>query len=174
MRTINCYVPLKLKLSGQLSEDDWAALEEALVAQYTRALRRSLEEMARSRHTGPADLMQEIFDPVRDTSEGYLIPSFDNGQPTPVPTDVPAMESGGPAPPTIERIVQMIRERFPDTNGLPSSDGTHYGVYVTLQGTSAPELFYLDAKGQIKQIRYFRKVDDEERPIVLDAGSYTL
>jgi hypothetical protein len=38
--SIECYVPLRLQLSGELSADDWSALEDALMAHYARALRR--------------------------------------------------------------------------------------------------------------------------------------
>jgi len=48
MQTINCYIPLKMRLGGELSEDDWAAFEDALVATYKRVIERSLSELSRS------------------------------------------------------------------------------------------------------------------------------
>ena len=49
METINVYIPLKLRLRGELSEDNWTELEKVLFAQYTRAIERSLAELAKSR-----------------------------------------------------------------------------------------------------------------------------
>jgi hypothetical protein len=49
MQTINIHIPLKLRLRGELSEANWADLEKALLAQYTRAIERSLAELAKSR-----------------------------------------------------------------------------------------------------------------------------
>lgn len=48
MATINCYIPLKLRLQGELSENEWVNLEEKLVALYVRAIERSLRELAKS------------------------------------------------------------------------------------------------------------------------------
>jgi hypothetical protein len=49
MQTINVYIPLKLRLRGELREDNWTELEKVLFAQYTRAIERSLAELAKSR-----------------------------------------------------------------------------------------------------------------------------
>ena len=47
LKTLNCHIPLKLHIRGELSEDDWALLEEALVARYTHALRKGVQELTR-------------------------------------------------------------------------------------------------------------------------------
>ncbi len=48
MTTINCYIPLKLRLRGELSEDEWLALEDKLVTLYVRAIKHSLRELEQS------------------------------------------------------------------------------------------------------------------------------
>jgi len=43
MSEIKCYIPLKLRLRGELSEDDWVDLENKLVGLYVSAIQRSLK-----------------------------------------------------------------------------------------------------------------------------------
>src|SRR6266487_280506 len=87
MQTINCYIPLKLRLRGETSEDDWANLEEVLVARYTRTLRRSIAKLTRSQFIEPGMLetMAEPFAPERVRDDGYVITSYDRGELTEVP-----------------------------------------------------------------------------------------
>ncbi|HYU72553.1 MAG TPA: hypothetical protein VEL31_07720, partial [Ktedonobacteraceae bacterium] len=131
MQTINCYIPLKLRMSGELGEDDWVALEEVLVAQYTRALRRSIAELTQSRfiESGMSEEVRESFASERVGSEGYWIPSYEHGQLTQVPTsgsEVAGASSTGTiiAEFTITEIIEWIREYFSATKGRP-----HSGVY---------------------------------------------
>jgi hypothetical protein len=44
--SFECYVPLRLQISGQLSEADLSTLEEVLVAHYARSLQRGIDEIA--------------------------------------------------------------------------------------------------------------------------------
>lgn len=87
MQTINCYIPLKLRLRGEPGEDDWANLEEVLVVQYSRALKRSIAELTRSRFSelGMLETVAEPFAQERMGPEGYLVPSYENGKPKRVP-----------------------------------------------------------------------------------------
>lgn len=64
MQTINCYIPLKLRLRGELREDDWNALEEVLVAKYTSMLKRSVAELTKSQfiHAIIQEHVQELFE----------------------------------------------------------------------------------------------------------------
>jgi hypothetical protein len=48
MTTITCHIPLKLRLRGELSEDEWLALEDKLVTLYVRAIKHSLRELEKS------------------------------------------------------------------------------------------------------------------------------
>ncbi len=49
MSAINCYIPLKLQVRGELSEREWATLEERLTTLYVQTIERSLSELARAR-----------------------------------------------------------------------------------------------------------------------------
>lgn len=49
MKSINVHIPLKLRIRGEFSGDNWSDLEKALFNQYTRAIERSLVELAKSR-----------------------------------------------------------------------------------------------------------------------------
>ena len=87
MQTINCYIPLKLRLRGEPSEDDWANLEEAVVARYRRTLRGSLVEVRKPGFIEPRMLenVREPFAAERVGQEEYLIPSYRNGEPKQIP-----------------------------------------------------------------------------------------
>jgi len=67
MSIINVYIPLKVRLTGTLTEQAWAELEERLTAQYSRALRRSWRELAHPRRpvSGEDDdlLIRSYVDP---------------------------------------------------------------------------------------------------------------
>src|SRR2546423_10785735 len=87
MQTINCYIPLKLRLLGEPSENDWAALEERLVALYTRALTRSVTKLTWPHFIAPSLIedVKESFVPARVGAEGYWIPSYEDNKLTQVP-----------------------------------------------------------------------------------------
>ncbi len=184
MQTINCYIPLKLRMSGELGEDDWVALEEVLVAQYTRALRRSIAELTQSRfiESGMSEEVRESFASERVGSEGYWIPSYEHGQLTQVPTsgsEVAGASSTGTiiAEFTITEIIEWIREYFSATKGRPHS-GVYYGIYATLQGTNSPMLYYLtiNEQGQVVVESLFLYVERDKKrgAMSLQTGSYTV
>src|SRR5438876_2322935 len=87
VQTINCYVPLKLRLRGEPGEDDWATLEEVLVAKYASMLKRSVAELTKSQFV-KAEMLEDVrepFAPERVATEGYWIPGYDNGKKRQVP-----------------------------------------------------------------------------------------
>jgi hypothetical protein len=184
MQTINCYIPLKLRLRGEPGEDDWAALEEALVAQYTRTLSRSIAELTRSRLIQPGipEAVAEPFAQERSGPEGYWIPSYEHGQPTQVPTsgsEVAGASSTGKLMVgfTMTKIMEWIRKYFPATRGRPRA-GVYHGVYATLQGTNSPMLYYLtiNEQGQevLESIFLYVELDKKRGAMLLQTGSYTV
>jgi hypothetical protein len=68
MTTLNCHVPLTLRVRGEPSAVDWAALEDALTVRYTAALRRGLAELSRRPMAPPAadEPVRERLDPQRE------------------------------------------------------------------------------------------------------------
>ncbi|UPJ53433.1 hypothetical protein IVB30_20215 [Bradyrhizobium sp. 200] len=175
MQIVNCHVPLKVRLTGEVGEDHWSALENALASKYSSALRRSLQQLSPA---GPASARRdnrERFESSRMHADNYPIPSYDQGgQPTAVPTDTDRTSSGPASVPSVADIVRMIRERFPEQDAAPGPAGVLHGTYVTLDGTDGPLLYYLDEHGRVRTRRYFTKIRGEEHPIELTAGSYTM
>src|SRR5438105_303149 len=82
MQTINCYIPLKLRLRGEPGEDDWATLEEVLVAKYTSVLKRSLAELTRSQFIRAEvhEDVREPFAPERVKEDSYMLTSYNKGE----------------------------------------------------------------------------------------------
>jgi len=68
MQRINVYIPLKLRLCGEFSEDNWSDLEKALFAQYTRAIERSLAEVAKSRFSERGNMEPLAAEGVESTA----------------------------------------------------------------------------------------------------------
>jgi hypothetical protein len=85
MRTVNVHAPLKLRLTGEPTKDQWQALEEVLSRRYRRALRAQLLRLAAE----PSDAPAPAELPAR--SDLYLIPSFQSGG---VPQPVPVVSGG--------------------------------------------------------------------------------
>lgn len=79
MQTINVYIPLKLRLRGELSEDNWTELEKVLFAQYTRAIERSLAELAKSRFSERGNV--EPFAVEGSGKSGFLLASYEPKKP---------------------------------------------------------------------------------------------
>lgn len=184
MQTINCYIPLKLRLRGEPGEDDWANLEEVLVVQYSRALKRSIAELTRSRFSelGMLETVAEPFAPERMGPEGYLIPSYENGKPKRVP--VLGIEAAGASTIgtlTIEltetEIKEWIQDYFPGTKGRPRS-GVYYGIYITKRGTDSPRLYYLNINEQgqevLEYIFLYIENNEQRKAMSLREGSYTV
>lgn len=169
---LNCYAPLTLRLSGRPSEEDWETLEATLVRHYTRAFRRSTELYASGYDTNV--LIREEYDTARDTREGYLIPSYDDGEQTPVDVAAPGVEAG-PALLTLGRIRELIAQHWTQGNGLPVN-GVHRGIYTTEASMSHPELYYLDAEGRLKSLFYFTEDANgqNQQAIRLAPGNYTM
>ena len=85
---IDCHVPITLRISGVPSDDQLAAVGQAL----TRAVAASLAEAERllaDRHgvgDGGVTVVRERYDPAREASDGYAVPSYDDeGAPAAVP-----------------------------------------------------------------------------------------
>lgn len=68
MKTLNCHVPLTLRVRGEPSAIDWAALEDALAVRYVAALRRGLAELSRRPAVPrePQEPVRERLDPSRE------------------------------------------------------------------------------------------------------------
>ena len=165
MQTIQCHLPLKLRVSGEPTEDDWNALERALTAQYTRALRRSLDALERAGHwSGGAETdLREPFDANRAQGNSYLIASYDNaGAPTPIPTK----NSDAPL-----SIADLIRQKYTESQGRPGG-GVYYGIYIKANGDSVPQIYYLTESEGLKSFR-LRKGKQKKGVMDLPAGNYT-
>jgi hypothetical protein len=154
MHAINCHLPLKVRLCGEPSEDDWAKLEDALTEQYSRALQRSFAEISRKRPIAAAEDVREPFRPSRFQDQSYLIPTYDDGELKPQPLGTPAVQ---PAPatsafPDEAAVLEEIRKHFPGTQGRPK-DGLRFGVYRQMRDDKGPELHYLDVVASGRESR---------------------
>jgi hypothetical protein len=107
MPTVNCQIPLKLRLAGDLTADGWDDLEHALTRQYTNAFRHSLAEMARTGRWSPEHDVREPYDADRNRPPNYLIPSYDgSGEKKPIPvTGDPASAADAPPGHTRDEII---------------------------------------------------------------------
>src|SRR5262245_38424456 len=158
MSDINCYIPIKLRITGRPSDSQLDQLGDALVRAITERLAFAERTIGNDRSinaVGASDLRESFLsDHYHPESGTYAIPSYNNnGVPTPVQVQSksPAPNGGGAAAPitqasgslTWNEIVALIQRRFPATQGRPDSSGVYYGVYLTMSGTDAPRLYYL-------------------------------
>jgi hypothetical protein len=166
MPKVTCHVPLKVRFVGEPTEEAWAALEDRLTAQFTQALRRSLEALARRRPEGES--AKESFDPPRMTAKGYLVPSYDEGQPTPVTIQEqeqalwrissPPLAIAWPKPPTLQELEQAALIRITELlrTGLFPPD---FGVTAAEAHEALEILQNLPPEGLLYTVREMRKMD---------------
>jgi hypothetical protein len=171
MRTINCYVPIKVCVTGRPSDaqldelgaalaralaERLAFAERTITARFGLPARRGAAEVVRA-PDGPARRAHspkagEPLDRSRVRAHSYLVPSYDQqGQLTPVALPGSAVQAPQPAPPlpATDDIKEMVRKRFPATQGRPDGD-VHFGVYVQAKGdvVAAVHFLVVDAQGK--------------------------
>src|SRR5437667_1036682 len=91
MQQINCYIPIKVRVTGRLSDAQLAELsatvERMLSARMAVAQRTLLAHGVQARGTESMQPPVELFEPARWTprADTYTVPSYkDGGTPTPV------------------------------------------------------------------------------------------
>ncbi len=78
---VNCHVPITVRITGVPTDDQLAAAGTAL----TRAVAARLAEAerllaARHGHHGATGVqIREPYDPAREETKGYAVPSYDHG-----------------------------------------------------------------------------------------------
>ncbi|HZY84011.1 MAG TPA: hypothetical protein VFE78_04225 [Gemmataceae bacterium] len=111
MGTINCYIPIRVRITGRPSDAQLDELGEALARALTERLTFA-ERIVASRHgpgaragAGPVEVAREPFDPARfDVAQNtYTVPSYDG-----VPKPLPVQQAD---PGTITRIEIFLHEK---------------------------------------------------------------
>lgn len=96
MRQVNCYIPIKLCITGRLGDAQLDQLGEALTRAITARMeqaRRTLSEHGHAPARETVASARESFDPARLSNGGYGLPSYDKGGETvtvPVAGDIEA------------------------------------------------------------------------------------
>jgi hypothetical protein len=84
MRQINCYIPIKLCITGRLSDAQLEQLGEAIVRTVTSRIafaERTITAGNRTSLQGVDELIRADYDPSREDlgTSGYVLPFYDNG-----------------------------------------------------------------------------------------------
>ena len=187
MSEINCYIPIKLRITGRPSDSQLDQLGDALI----RALAARMELAERvisnghsSTAVGAADLREPFlshrYHPERTT---YTIPSYNGGgAPNEVPAQSPLAADSGISVTstqaeggfTVDQIANLISAHYTATNGLPDSIGVHYGVYLTMRGKNTPSLHYLLPGNKVRSLRIAHEEKGQSVVAGYSGGNYTL
>jgi hypothetical protein len=122
---IDCHVPITLRIAGVPTEDQLAALGRTL-ARAVAARLAEAERLLADRHgigDGGVVVVRERYDPAREASDGYAVPSYDHeGTRTAVPVFGGKGISPMPRDGAREEIAAKIREVI-GSPGMKAGDG---------------------------------------------------
>lgn len=175
MSALNCHVPARIRIAGSPTEETWAALETALARHYARAIRRGLEAIGQSRFTVGRRDARELYDPVREHPDGYLIPSYQSsGAPAPVALDGTGTAVAGPPSLTGEAAIEAIRQHY---GSLEGPGGGLLGIYARI-GDGPLQLYVAvagpDGRQRLQAYRLSVERGAERLPVRLDPGTYQI
>jgi hypothetical protein len=173
-----CRVPSTIRLVGRPGEDGWPRLEDALVRRYVAVLRQVEHGRGAGRRTArPQEPIRELYDQRSPRLGGYLIPSYDTGEPLAVPMN----GAGGASTPdivgyTVTELRQAIQAAFPSTGGVPAA-GVFYGIYARTRDSDKPMLYYVrtgDGREQIHSVYLYVRIESQTGALRLEPGYYVL
>lgn len=156
MAQINCYIPIKLRLNGELGPDQLDQLGATLARTVAARLAQAKGTIAASQGwtiSPTGETIREEVDFSRlDFSSGgshYHLPSYDGGETaTAVPIATRQAMQSTPQPSLVyfqddESILEYIRSFY--SNPLPRGN-TYYGVYGIWANTNTPAIFWITGR----------------------------